>query len=224
MNIIFIPRFSMKYLIIVLFCTLSLTTQGQDKTAKSILALGDSITQGGSSYRRVLVPKLKEKNLSYTFIGPNKDKISAHAGYGGKNSFFLSKRIKKIYSEYKADIVMIHAGHNNNSKSKPVSKIIDQTESIITTIMEINPNATILLGQVIPSGKLPKYSYIPKLNKELAVLSEKLIQKKHKVILVNHADGFDWKTDCSTDKVHPNLSGATKMANKWLEALLKLKD
>ena len=31
---------------------------------------------------------------------------------------------------------------------------------IISSILLINPNATILMAQVVESGKLPKYSYI----------------------------------------------------------------
>lgn len=89
---------------------------------------------------------------------------------------------------------------------------------------EINPDATILLAQVIPAGKLPKYSYIPDLNKELASLSARLDKRGYSIVLVNLAAGFDWKTDTRKDKVHPNKSGATKMANKWMDALLPLLD
>jgi lysophospholipase L1-like esterase len=39
---------------------------------------------------------------------------------------------------------------------------------------------------------------------------------------VDHATGFDWKTDTTKDKVHPNAQGAEKMASKWFEALEKL--
>lgn len=191
----------------------------------TILALGDSITTTGKDfvgYRQVLIPELRKKGLAFEFIGPNKDATSAHAGYGGKNTNYLLRISKDIYSRYPADIVLIHSGHNSFSEDKPVQGIIHDTEAIIENIRNINPGVTILLSQVIPAGKLPKYSYIPELNKELASLSERLISKGYFIILVNHAEGFDWKTDTVEDKVHPNANGAKKMAQKWMDALIPL--
>ena len=193
--------------------------------APTILALGDSITQGGKQfvgYRQVLIPALRKRGLAFEFIGPEKDAVSAHAGYGGRNTHYLRGISKDLYARYPADIVLIHSGHNSFSKDKPVAGIVRDTEAIIDNIREINPHAAVLLAQVIPSGKLPKYSYIPELNKQLAALATRLDKPDRRVILVNQAAGFDWKTDTVGDKVHPNASGAAKMADKWLEALLPL--
>ena len=198
----------------------------QEGTMKTtILAIGDSITQGGKSfscYRQVLIPALIKQGLAFEFIGPTKDATSPHAGYGGRNTKYLLSISKDVYIKYPADIVLIHSGHNSFSKDKPVQGIIRDTRAMIETISALNPKVTILLAQVIPAGKLPKYSYIPELNQELKVLSQRLISKNFKVILVNQADGFDWKTDTISDKVHPNASGAKKMAVKWMDALLPL--
>jgi lysophospholipase L1-like esterase len=193
----------------------------------TILAVGDSITQGGKQftcYRQVLIPELRKKGMEFEFVGPNTDATSAHAGYGGKNTAYLRSIMKNTYSRYPADIVMIHSGHNSFSKDKPVPAIIRDTEGMIETIRTMNAAATIILGQVIPAGKLPKYSYIPELNKELEALAARLTKGGCNVVLVNHAQGFDWKTDTVSDKVHPNAAGAKKMADKWMEALLPLLD
>ena len=189
----------------------------------TILALGDSITEGSKSfacYREVLVPELRRKNIAFKFIGPKTDAVSAHAGYGGKNTGYLLSVSKKTYREYPADIVMIHSGHNSFSKDKPVPGIIRDTEAIIDNIRKINPKVQVLLAQVIPVGKLPKYAYIPELNKKLESLVARLVQNGSRITLVNQEVGFDWKTDTVQDKVHPNASGARKMSNKWLAALL----
>jgi lysophospholipase L1-like esterase len=191
----------------------------------TILAFGDSITEGGKtfvSYREVLIPKMKEMNLSFKFIGPKKDGASSHSGYGGKSTNSLLKVSKKIYKAHPADIVLIHSGHNSFSDQKPIPGIIKDTETILQNFREINPKVTVLLAQVIHAGKLPKYSYIPELNKELASLVERLLTKGFQVKLVNQANGFDWKTDTISDKVHPNLKGATKMADKWLAAMMPM--
>lgn len=191
----------------------------------TILAIGDSITQGGKNfvcYRQVLIPELRKRNLAFEFIGPNKDATSNHAGYGGRNTKYLRSISKQIYGQYPADIVMIHSGHNSFSKDKPVAGIVRDTEAIIKNIQEINSNVTILLAQAIPAGKLPKYAYIPILNKELESLAARLNKRADKIVLVNQAAGFDWKTDTISDKVHPNAAGAKKMADKWMAALLPL--
>ena len=191
----------------------------------TILAFGDSITEGVGkfvSYREILIPELRKRNLSCQFIGPKKDASSRHAGYSGRSTKALLNISEKIYKKYPADIVLIHSGHNSFSKNKPVPGIVSDTEAIIENLLKINPKVKILLAQVIPAGKLPKYSYIPELNKELEGLAKRLAKKGVQVTLVNLADGFDWQKDTFDDKVHPNASGAKKMADKWLEALLPL--
>ena len=191
----------------------------------TILPLGDSITQGGGSftcYRQILVPELEKRQANVRFVGPNQDKTSAHAGYGGKNAKYLRSIVRDVYTQFPADVVLLHAGHNCFSEDKPVAGLVEDTEAIIATIRSLNPQVTILLAQVIPAGKLPKYDYLPELNQQLAVLAKRLASETSPLILVNQAEGFDWKTDTVADHVHPNAAGAQKMADKWLAALLPL--
>lgn len=191
----------------------------------TILAIGDSITQGGKgfpSYRQILVPELRKRGLAFEFIGPEKDAHSRHAGYGGKNTGWLLGRSKEMYRKYPADIVMIHSGHNSFSKDQPVPGIVRDTEAMIRNFKELNPDVIVLLAQVIPAGKLPKYAYIPELNEQLEIVVGRLSKGGARVILVNQAEGFDWRKDTLADKVHPNESGAAKMAGRWMEALLPL--
>jgi lysophospholipase L1-like esterase len=188
----------------------------------TVMAVGDSITQGGKSfhcYREFLIPMLSENQTKIRFVGPNQDQLSAHCGYGGKNTSYLNGIISEVYSKYPADIVLLHSGHNSFSKDKPVSKIVEATEEMIETVHSLNLDVTILLAQVIPSGKLPKYSYIPALNSELRKSANRMKSKGIHVIPVNQAEGFDWRSDTIEDKVHPNESGAQKMAERWMVAL-----
>ena len=209
---------------LILLCGMTVAAHAAE--SPTVLALGDSITAGGGSsfvcYRQVLVPELKKRGTSVRFIGPNEDAASRHAGYGGRSTADLRSMAKSVYQQYPADLVLLHSGHNSFAKNEPVPGIIRDTETMIKDMHSINPRVTVLLAQVIPSGKLPKYSYIPALNKELASLSERLTQQGYRVVLVNQADGFDWNTDTVADRVHPNQSGARKMADKWLAALLPI--
>ena len=75
---------------VLILCVTGLSAHSKDST--TILAIGDSITQGGKTficYRQVLIPELRKRNLDFTFICPNQDAVSAHAGYGGKNTRYL---------------------------------------------------------------------------------------------------------------------------------------
>lgn len=190
-----------------------------------ILPLGDSITEGSNqiSYRPALAKLLKDSDLDVAFVGPKEAPAGLrHGGYGGKNAEQIAELYEGFHASTPADIVLIHAGHNHFAEEKPVPGIVRATESMIANARKANPKVTVLLAQVIPSGKLPKYSYLPELNRELAKLAAKLHRPEQKVIVVDQATGFDWKTDAVADRVHPNQRGAEKMAGRWFQALKPL--
>jgi acetyl esterase len=193
---------------------------------RTILATGDSITEGGAQkcYRPHLARMIGEAGLDAEFIGPKTDKAdgSRHAGYSGKNAEQVLAEYARFHRKYPADIVLIHAGHNHVAEEKPVPGILKATEDMIRLAREANPRTAVLLAKVIPSGKLPKYAYLPELNRELAKLSKRLDRPEQPVIVVDQERSFDWKEDAVADQVHPNEAGAAKMAAKWFEAMKPL--
>jgi len=219
------------YLYLLLFSLLccSVTTTGQEKKQErfTLMGLGDSITEGADFFTCYLYPlweKLFTAGYQFDFIGPRESKCRIgtlnHCGFSGKNVEFLESKIDSIYRLYPSDIVLLHAGHNHFVEEKPVSGMIASYKSIINKIRAINPNVRILIAQVIPSGKLPKYSYIPELNEKIAEMVAGL--NSGQVFLVNQAQDFNWQDYTVHDKVHPNKAGAEKMATVWFEALKKV--
>ncbi len=215
-------------ILIVFFFLFPFVLNGQEKEQQrfTILGLGDSITEGGENFQSYLFPlweKLFTAGYRFDFIGPRASKCRIgtlnHAGFSGKNVEYLDAGIDSIYSKYPADIVLLHAGHNHFDTEKPVPGMIAAYESIIRKIHKTNPDAKILIAQVIPSGKLPKYSYIPELNREITTLVKRINNKN--VILVDQSEDFDWKQYTIADMVHPNPAGADKMAGVWFQALQK---
>lgn len=198
----------------------------------TIMPLGDSITEGGAFkvYRYPLMKKLSDAGYTVEFVGSKTTRSEPdspfgelhHEGYGGMNVQFLAGKIEELYRQNPADIVLIHAGHNQFADQKPIPGLLASTQKIIETIRGINPKVTILLAQVIPSGKLPKYSYIPEFNEALVPFAAEMTRPESPVILVNQAEGFNWETDTGGDRVHPNAQGAEKMATRWFEALTKI--
>jgi len=194
-----------------------------------IMPVGDSITEGGSSFanwRQQLLEKLRAAGYRVEYVGtktsPSPLGPLAHEGYGGKNAEFLAKTVGKNFQKCPADIVLLHCGHNHDVKEKPVPGIVAAATKLITDFRATNPQVTVLLAQVITSGKLPKYSYISDLNKELAQLAARLDKPGQRVIIVNQTEVFNPATDTVADKVHPNAQGAKKMADQWFAALEKV--
>ena len=204
-------------------------------TAKpvTIMPLGDSITEGGAGfyvYRYPLMEKLLAAGYNVAYVGskttrPVKNSPLgelAHEGYGGTNVGFLKSKFDGLYRQNPADIILIHAGHNQFADKNPIPGMLADTKAIITMARAINPKVIILLAQVIPSGKLPKYSYIPEYDQALVGFAAELNTPAQPVLLVNQAEGFDWQTDTGGDHVHPTKQGAEKMAVRWFEALKRV--
>lgn len=194
-----------------------------------LMAVGDSITAGAdffSNYRYPLREKLLAAGYVVEFTGtqtsPSRAGPLAHEGYGGKNTEYLAATIPANFRAFPADIVLLHSGHNHTVEEQPVPGILTATESLVAAFREANPRVTVLLAQVIPAGKLPKYAYIPELNAGLARLAARLDRPGQRVVAVDQAAGFDWTTDTVDDKVHPSARGAEKMAQAWFEALRKI--
>ncbi|MBI5692079.1 MAG: right-handed parallel beta-helix repeat-containing protein [Verrucomicrobia bacterium] len=190
-----------------------------------LMAIGDSITEGGTSfscYRPLLAEQLRAAGFDCEFVGSRGTAPLGHEGYGGKNVEFLAANVPARFAQHPADLVLLHAGHNHFAEERPVPGMIAATEKLIAGLRATNPRVVVLLAQVIPAGKLPKYSYLPELNAELARLAARLHAPGQPVVLVDQATDFDWRTDTVADLVHPNASGAAKMAARWFAALRPL--
>lgn len=221
---------------IPLLCIMALAAAVVSVGAKTttIMPLGDSITEGSNGtfevYRYPLMAKLVAAGYDVAFVGGKTTQAKAdsplgvlrHEGYSGKNVAFLNGRFAEIYRQNPADIVLLHAGHNQFADQMPVPGMLRDTRDIIGKARAINPRVIFLVAQVIPSGKLPKYSYIPEYNAGIAALAAELSTPTQPVVLVDQSDGFDWKTDTIDDRVHPNARGAEKMAARWFSALEKI--
>lgn len=194
-----------------------------------IMAVGDSITQGGktfAAYRIPLAAKLQAAGVRFVFVGSQQTATPQgplwHEGYGGKNAEYLASILEAKLKAQPADVLMLQAGHNHFIEEKPVPGIVAAHREMITTTRRLNPKTIVFVAQVIPSGKLPKYGYIPELNAALALLVKELHRPAQPVYLVDLATGFDPAKDTIADLVHPNAPGAEKIAQRWSEALIKV--
>lgn len=221
-----------QHILFLLFCSFlfsvcTLFAQEKKQPRFTIMGLGDSITEGGdyfTCYQFPLWQKLFSAGYNFDFIGPRESKCRIgtlnHCGFSGMNVEFLDSKIDSLYRLYPADIVLLHAGHNHFVEEKPIPGMIAAYKSIFRKIFAINPHARILMAQVIPAGKLPKYAYIPELNEKIAEMVASL--NCDRIHLVNQAEGFDWREMTVADHVHPNQQGGERMASVWFDALKKI--
>jgi acetyl esterase/lipase len=198
---------------------------GEDRVWR-LLAVGDSITQGGSTFsnwRYDLWERLTAAGYRVRYVGSqvSGSRVGplAHEGHGGKNAEFLAERLKGKAKEMAADVVLLHAGHNHFAEERPVTGIVAAHESIIKSVREANPRVTVLVAKVITSSKLPKYGYLPELNEALVKMVKRMDTAESRVRVVDQASGFVPGKDTVADGVHPNEAGAAKMAGRWNEAL-----
>lgn len=192
----------------------------------TVMGLGDSITEGGRGFSTYLYPlweRLFAGGYDADFIGPRQSECRigrlSHCGFSGKNVEYLDARIDSLYRKYPADVVLLHAGHNHRADEHPVEGMMRAYKSIIGKIHAVNAQAVVFLAKVTPSGKLPKYSYIPELNRRIEAYVDSL--KDSRVVLVDMARGHDWRTMTIEDMVHPNAAGREFMAERWFEAIRK---
>lgn len=189
----------------------------------TILGVGDSLTERADSYLPALAELLRQAGLDFELVGPHSRTSRfgeyRQAGFSGKNAAFLASHLEEIYSGSPADIVLLQCGHNNFAEKKPVAGIIGSYEKMISTVLGINPEAKIFVAQIVESGKLPKYSYIPELNVALRSMVRSLADPR--VEFVKVAKGFEWEKHTIEDKVHPNLAGGELMARNWFKGIKK---
>lgn len=190
----------------------------------TVMGIGDSITEGGEAFESYLCPlweMLYEAGYDFDMIGPRCSYTRIgwiqHYGNSGKSAEWIAGGVDSVYAACPADIVLIHSGHNHFAGENPVGGIIAAYRKMLSAIRRVNPGAYVLLAKVIPSGKLPKYGYVSELNRQI----EKFVREENdaRLILVDQSEDFDWRKNTVQDKVHPNKSGARKMAKTWFLAL-----
>ncbi len=191
-----------------------------------IVCVGDSITAGtdkGFSYVKALARMLDERGYKAEFGGTQTSTRTPglmHEGFPGAPAEKVAENFRRDVAQANADILIIHAGHNHTAAEKPVAGIIKANHRIIDIARSINPRVMILVASVIPSGKLPKYSYIPELGPALKTMVDEVNTVESPVRFVDLSHIFKWQTDAIEDKVHPNENGSEKIAQAIVTNLL----
>ena len=205
----------------------------------AILPLGDSITEGDTtynSYRRPLWQLLQGDGYSVDFIGsevnnaggpaPNPDFDTDHEAHAGwRADQIVDRGLATWLESYTPDIVLLHIGHNDltrtNRNDVVVQGTLDDVQEIVDVLRADNPNVTVLLAQLIPSCQSILDVNIVTYNDRLPAFVAGVTTAASPIILVDQVSGFDAQAD-THDCVHPNMDGEQKVAQTWFDALVPL--
>lgn len=197
--------------------------------AVRILPLGDSITEGfsvESTYRSWLWIELQREGHSVDFVGslhgPRQDEDDLdfdpdHEGHWGWRTDEVRDQVADWAETTRPDIVLLHLGHNDLWLGQSIASTVNEIAEIVAIVRRSSPKATFLLAKIIPAGA-PGLEAIPEFNREIAVLAPRLSTSESPVLTVDLATGFD-PSQNTVDGVHPNESGARKMARAWQTVL-----
>lgn len=209
----------------------------------SVCAVGDSITEGGANFvahRVALESEFAALGWNVEWKGSHVKSDSGSSklceGFSGNSAEQIAAKYEAHAADIAADVLLLHAGHNYNGGDpnltpavRPVEDIVASATNaharIIAAARAQNRDVIVLYAQVISSGgnREQKYAYITNgLNRAIATLGAQLNTPASPVVVVDMADGWNYATDCVSDCVHPNASGAAKMAAKWMAAFTAL--
>ena len=192
----------------------------------SMTCAGDTSTVGSPglvTYRIPLARLFAEKGWDVTFTG---DAVSPESGtdapYVGRCNIpaeELEPLFKAAYPKHVADVVLLSVAHHHHTDEKPVPGIVAALRRMALAARAANPRVTVLLACPTAAGKLPKYAYLPEAGKAIARLADELDTPVSRVRAVDFASGYDWRTDSTETRVHPNAAGAGKIAARIVAAL-----
>jgi len=189
----------MKKLLLLLFITLNVV-YAQDKT---ILFLGDSLTEGYGLSKKQAFPKLVQDLIQSKL---NQKVNIINGGVSGSTTSDALSRLK-WYLRSKPDIIFIALGANDGLRGLNLKKSQNNLETIIDTAQKSNAKV-LLAGMLLP----PNYGqdYAQAFENMYKNLQRKYNVKTMPFLLKDVAGEKSLNQD---DGIHPNKKGHTIIAN-----------
>ncbi len=192
-----------------------------------IIAIGDSITQGGRlgrpeyTYRWPLAQLLADEGHEFAFVGTRSNGLSdgfrwpdewcdRHEGYYGARTRVVVERVgENLASLPPPDIALVHLGTNDNGWLSHDEVIVPMTE-MISALRARNPSIAVLVFQ--PTKRLLAGGAV--LHRGIRLMAERLSTPESQVAVVDDGGGAE-----TFDGVHPDEVGQAQQASRWMEAL-----
>lgn len=214
-----------------------------------IMPLGDSITET-TCYRARLWEKLQDAGLTdFDYVGSRVFVNCGNPDYDGDNEGHSGALVTDLTSAtppedkegladlqaalaaHPADVVLMHFGTNDVWNRRPANAILDAYSVVVDELRKVNPNVWIIVAQIIPVAPTDMTcsgcacTECPALTETLnAGIPDWAAMKSlpdSPILVVDQWTGFS-SADDTAEGVHPNDSGAVKMADIWYAALAPL--
>ncbi|MGH8878734.1 MAG: SGNH/GDSL hydrolase family protein, partial [Stackebrandtia sp.] len=207
----------------------------------SVMPMGDSITGSTGCWRALLWTKLKGSGRgSFDFegesVGPECDSVFDDDAVAYSGTRVVDMTPKDEFLETLSDtgasasIALMHLGSNDIRDDKSINDILDGYTTVVGLLRKANPDAIILVAQLIPITESPMDENCPQcpekireLNAEIPGWAARMGTKLSPITVVDQHEGFDPEADTS-DGLHPDDSGSEKIAGNWYDALEKVID
>lgn len=182
---------------------------------RTILILGDSLTDGYGLTRGQAYPALLAQKLS---AAGYKNFEVINAGVSGDTTAGGVRRIPK-YLAKKIDVFILELGINDAFRGVPIEQMRTNLQTIIDQVRAKNPNVAIVIaGMQLPIGG---DAYVQAFGQMFADLAE----KNHAALLPYLLEGVGGDPSLNLpDYIHPNAAGQRIVAqNVWrvLEPVLR---
>jgi len=194
--------------------------EAQSNANLRLMPVGDSITAGylsttNNGYRGPLWTALASQVATQDFVGTQIDGTMSdpdNEGHYGYRIDQIAGLINSSLATYKPNIVTLDIGINDLGQNYEVSTAPSRLASLIDQILASEPDATVLVAQLIVNATASVESEVVTFNDQLpAIVQSRASAGKH-VYLV---DMSALTTADLSDGLHPNDTGYQLMANAW---------
>jgi acyl-CoA thioesterase I len=182
----------------------------------TILALGDSLTDGLGLSRKEAYPALiaeKMRSANYEFEVIN-------AGSSGDTTAGGLRRLPPLLRKKKIDILILALGINDAFRGVPIEQMRSNLQAIIDTTRARHPGVSIVIaGMQLPLSSSDEYV------RAFSEMFGALAEKNHTARIPYLLEGVGGDPELNQfDRIHPNAAGQRVLAeNVWrvLEPILR---
>ena len=201
-------------------CLLGGAANAQVGVVLRLMPMGDSITAGyqsstGDGYRGPLFNQLASQVGTLDFVGSQIDGTmadSSNEGHYGYKIADIAGLATGVVQSYRPNIILLHIGSNDLNSTHAVGNTPQQLASLIDQIVAAEPDATLLVAQLIPSQYPATESAIEAYNAQIpAIVQARVAKGEHvAVVSMDNLPASDY-----ADTLHPNDAGYAQMAANW---------
>lgn len=192
-----------------------------------IVPIGDSITMTyETSWRYELWKLLRTDGFDITYVGSLIDWFDQGDGFPKGNEGHGGWTINQIIDgfdnmvTYEFDVALVHLGTNDIWGGDSPDTALNDLAQLIDKIREKNPNAVIVLAQIIPATI--GIANFDTFSQRIPEVARRKSTSASPVYVADLYSDFDRTTGLGNDGVHPTTAGLVFMGQRFYETLVPI--